>query len=168
MITQKMLKEKFHYDPESGVFTRLVSGANNKVKVGDIAGSPNLGYIRIWMDGRHYMAHRLAFLYMTGAFPEEQVDHINHIRNDNRWANLRAVTRLENSRNLKRPTRNTSGHIGVSWVEPRKKWTVNIRINGKLKHLGYFESLEDAVAARKVASREHGFHENHGQVCGQR
>ncbi len=93
-ITQAELVENLSYDPDSGVFRRKISNTR-AVKAGDIAGSQNgKGYLTMMVCGRVYKAHRLAFLYMTGSFPPEEVDHINGIRDDNRWACLRAVPAL--------------------------------------------------------------------------
>ena len=107
-ITQAELVENLSYDPDSGVFRRKISNTR-AVKAGDIAGSQNgKGYLTMMVCGRVYKAHRLAFLYMTGSFPPEEVDHINGIRDDNRWANLRAVSHVENSKNQKTPKSNTT------------------------------------------------------------
>lgn len=121
-LTQDELKELLHYDPDTGVFTWKVSPTNN-VKVGDVAGCryPE-GYIKVHFKGKPYRAHRLAFLYMTGEWPKDQVDHINHIRDDNRWRNLRDVSHQENHRNMTRQKNNTSGVTGVYWEKAKKKW----------------------------------------------
>ena len=164
-LTQEMLKENIHYEPKTGLFTRL-KAKSNSVKVGDIAGYINKvnGYRAIQINGKIYKAHRLAFLYMTGKFPTDEVDHINHSRDDNRFVNLRKVTRLENLRNQSMYSKNKSGFTGVCWHERDSKWVANIRINGKLKHLGYFKDIDEAIEARKEANIEHGFHGNHGTI----
>lgn len=162
-ITQERLKELFHYDPEMGVFTRLVRTAYS-VRVGDIAGYLNAhGYIIIRIEGKGHRAHRLAFLYMTGCLPEHQTDHINGIRDDNRWVNLRPVTHQENQKNRKKQSTNTSGVTGVYWHIYAKKWIARIKVNGKYKHLGGFNDLDEAVKARKVAEKKYNFHPNHGR-----
>jgi hypothetical protein len=162
MITQIQLKELFHYCPEFGLFTRLVRAAKC-TQVGDIAGGKNSGgYLDIMIYGRTYKSHRLAFLYMTGEFPPHDVDHINGVRDDNRWENLRAVTKSENSRNMKLRSTNTSGHVGVHWHNQKGKWEANYGINNKRYHLGCFADINDAIAARETVS--HLFHENHGRI----
>ena len=99
MLDQKTLKENLEYCPDTGNFTWLVS-KNNRVKAGAIASNINYyGYVRIGINGKQYGAHRLAFLWMTGEFPDE-CDHINHQRSDNRWENLRSVTSAENNLTL--------------------------------------------------------------------
>ena len=100
MLTQERLKQLLNYDPETGIFTRIISVSSNALK-GDIAGWINgHGYRQLSIDYKKYDCHRLAFLYMLGKLPNEEVDHINHIRSDNRWINLREVTRHENKKNL--------------------------------------------------------------------
>jgi len=100
---------------------------------------------------------------MTGAFPLDEVDHENHIKDDNRWLNLVAATHPENSRNQSLHKNNNSGYTGVHWSKDSNKWLSKIRINGKDTHLGSFDELEDAAEARKEAEVKYGFHENHGR-----
>lgn len=105
MLTQDRLKELMRYDEETGILTRRVSTSSN-ARAGDIAGSKDKdGYLVIRIDKKLYRAHRLAFLYVYGRFPEEFTDHINGIRDDNRISNLREVTRQENMQNQKKRTR---------------------------------------------------------------
>jgi len=131
---------------------------------GKIAGTVNNnGYVRINNFGKLYQAHRLAFLYMEGTYPDEQVDHIDHNRGNNKWSNLRPATHSENSRNLSLSSRNTSNIIGVYWYKGYQKWRAAIKINGKFKHIGYFSKKTDATKARKQAEIKYGFHANHGQ-----
>lgn len=160
-LTQSRLKELMHYNPDTGVFTRIVRTANC-IKVGDVAGSYSRGYLLIYIERKRYRANRLAFLYMTGSFPAAQTDHINHIRDDNRWVNLRAVTPSENTRNQSRRSNNLSGVNGVGWHQNKGKWHARIRLPNRLIHLGYFATLEEAATARQSANIKYGFHENHG------
>lgn len=165
MITQSRLKELFHYDLETGLFTRLVTIAHN-AKAGDIAGTVDSGgYIQIMVDGKRYQAHRLMWLWVTGEWPDE-VDHINHVKDDNRWINLREVSRVENCRNQSLPKNNTSGICGVYWYKASKKWMAYIRVSGKLIGLGLFENMLDAIEARKIAENKYKYHENHGKSVG--
>jgi hypothetical protein len=95
-LTQDRLRELLDYDPDTGIFTWMVNRRGGKAAVGVVAGSRNTdNYVSITVDGEEYLAHRLAFLYMTGAFPPKQVDHINTAKSDNRWCNLRACTSKE-------------------------------------------------------------------------
>lgn len=154
-ITQSRLKELLNYDPETGIFTWRVS-TNNRTPAGSVAGTlrPD-GYTSIMLDRRRHLAHRLAFLYLLGAWPVEHVDHMNGIRDDNRWVNLRPVTRSQNSHNIAGPgSQNTSGFLGVSWCKQRGKWESYIKLNSKKRHLGLFATREAAHAAY-LAAKDH-------------
>ena len=110
MITQARLKELLTYDPETGYFTRNVNvkGANAGERAGTITAK---GYIAIGIDRKHYLAHRLAFLYMTGEWPKELVDHKDTIKINNKWENLREATNSQNKRNVGARKTNKSGSI---------------------------------------------------------
>ena len=149
-LTAEYLRSVLHYSPETGVFTWKVS-TSNRVKVGDAAGSPDgHGYLRIMLQSRKYQAHRLAWLYVYGVWPKDQIDHVNRIRSDNRIANLRDVSHKQNNQNAGKHSCNTSGHPGVSWYKPSSKWVAQITHNYKHTHLGYFTDIEEAVSARKA------------------
>ena len=123
------------------------------------------GYWSGTICGHTVYAHRVAVAMMTGEWPTGQVDHINGVRGDNRWENLRVVSQVENSRNAARSSRNSSGVTGVSWNKASKKWAAYIYPSkGKRKFLGNFGSLEDAAKARKTAEKEHGYHPNHNRA----
>jgi hypothetical protein len=166
MVTQERLKELLHYDPETGVF--VWTARRSGVRVDSIAGcvyspSGTNEYRAIKVEGSQYQAHRLAWLYIYGNFPEDQIDHIDGDGLNNRISNLRDVTHQENGRNQKKPSTNTSGIIGVSWNAQENKWVAHIKINRKYKRLGGFLNKNDAKAARKKAEIYYGFHENHGR-----
>ena len=163
MLTQERLKELLHYDPETGGFTRLVGRSG--CQVGVIKNKPNSGhgYISITIDQKSYLTHRLAWLYVYGRFPPEQIDHINHDRVDNRITNLREATHHENQKNRAKNPRNTSGVVGVSWNKAVGVWQAMINVNRKQKYLGTFKNKEDAIAAREAANIKYGFHDNHGK-----
>ena len=109
MFTQQELKRQLHYNPETGVFTWLVSN-NNRIRVGDKAGAVSSGksYCRIKINGKSYGAHRLAFFYMHGEFPLKDVDHVDGNGLNNKWLNLRQVTHQENQKNQRLRKDNTS------------------------------------------------------------
>lgn len=111
---------------------------------------------------QHYRAHRVIWALATGVWPKEQIDHIDHDRQNNCWDNLREATNQENQQNQTRRKDNISGICGVGWHKQTQKWQANIRINGRLNHLGLFLDKNDAGVARKVAETKHGFHKNHG------
>lgn len=161
MITQALLKEVLKYNPKTGIFMWIKQ--RGRASIGDIAGCNKLGYIEIRVYGKKYKAHNLAFLYMTGKFPAGECDHINHIKNDNTWSNLRDVTHQNNKRNVKLLKTNSSGIVGVKFHKRDKKWMVYIGHDGKQLHLGNFDNIFDAAACRIKASRKYGYHENHGR-----
>jgi hypothetical protein len=161
-MTQDELKEQLHYSPNTGMFTRLKTF--RAVKKGDIAGCldpTRHGYIRIGVCGKYKDAHRLAFLYMWGYIPEEEIDHINHITSDNRWKNLRVVSHHTNGKNQRKYTSNSSGVTGVR-LRSSGKWRARIYHKGSHIDLGTFSTFEAACSARKQAEEFYKFHENHG------
>lgn len=157
MLTQQRLKELLYYDPETGIFTRLVGRSGPRARAGDVAGCDNgKGYIRIYVDGKPYKAHRLAWFYMHGEWPEE-IDHRNGERADNRLSNLRPVTRQQNNLNQSIYRSNTSGLKGVSFYKATGKWKAQIQVNGRKIGLGYYQTKEQAHQAYVAAARElHG------------
>jgi hypothetical protein len=162
-ITQEKLKELFKYNPDTGVLLNKVHRSSN-AKVGQRSGTLNLnGYRQIFLYNRCHKEHRLIWLYVTGSWPEQMIDHINGDKSDNRLCNLRDVSRHQNSRNAKRGSANKSGVVGVSFHALHKKWQANIKVNGKLLHLGSECGFFEAVCLRKSAERRYGFHKNHGR-----
>jgi hypothetical protein len=152
-LTQARLKELLHYDPETGVFTWR-EFRRGKAVAGSVAGSLNpTGYIHIYVDNNPYKAHRLAWLYTNGAWPEKFIDHINGVRDDNRLCNLRAVTNQENVCNIKNArSDSTTGLLGVG--ARRNKFVATVRHKGQRFFLGYFDTAEEAYAAYLVKKRE--------------
>jgi len=167
-LSAKRARQLINYDPEDGSFTW--NQGRGGMKPGEKASyifeskpdQPGGGntYRRIAIDGTSYMAHRLAFLVQTGEWPNE-IDHIDGDGLNNKWSNLREVSRSGNCKNRKRRTDNTSGYTGISWHKVTEKWQAGISVNGERKYLGLYENLDDAVEARKRAERECGFHPNH-------
>ena len=159
-ISQKELKEFLVYCPDTGIFTWAKS--RRGVNKDDIAGTlSDQGYIKIALMYKKYRAHHLAFLYMTGSFPPNQVDHINRIRDDNRWNNLRLATAKINARNRGKAKNNKSSTTGVNWCNTYQKWRVTI---GKTPtHVGYFKTQFSAVYARHYAELLGGYHPTHGK-----
>ena len=159
-LTQEILKSLIKYIPETGEFFWRVrkGGMMPNSRCGAIKGS---GYLYIHIDGKSYVASRLAHLYMVGTFPDSN-DHINHIKDDDRWENLRNVPFKDNLKNKSLDKRNKSGTTGVYWRNSTKKWLVSICINRKLKHIGCYDNLSKAICVRKTAEKKYGFHKNHG------
>jgi len=153
MLTQERLKEVLDYNPETGVFVWRVS--KGPCKAGSVAGNAHItGYVLIAIDGKKHRAHRLAWLYVHGVWPDKDIDHINRIRTDNRIANLRDVSKSENQWNSSARCDNTSGYLGVCWHKQRSKWHAQIRVCEKRLHLGYFNTLEAANAAYMAAKEK--------------
>lgn len=146
-LSAERLRELLHYNPETGDLTWITDLTNN-VRAGDRAGTRNSKkYLQIRVGKRFYQAHRLAWLYMTGEWPAHHIDHINCIRDDNRWCNLRPASRTQNLANTKRYLNNTSGFKGVSFHRPSQKWLAQIRANNVFHYLGIYKTPEEAHAA---------------------
>lgn len=154
MLTQERLKELLHYNPDTGVFTRNTSG--RRWKAGETSGCLlNTGYIAIRMDKKNYQAHRLAWLYIHGRLPDNEIDHINGVRSSNGILNLREASRSENSQNRRGPiSKNVSGYLGVRFAAERNKYVATIGIDGKYTFLGRFDTAIEASCAYLAAKRE--------------
>lgn len=160
-VTAELVRAALKYSKLTGVFTWSTSSPRGKC--GERAGYVHAnGYVRIGLFGRKYPAHRLAWLHATGGWPEGQIDHINGIRSDNRLSNLRVVSCQENCKNLKIKATNLSGVLGVSWCRGNELWRARIKVDGRDRHLGYFQELEAARSARRLAEEQFGYHKNHG------
>lgn len=172
---QALLRQLLHYEPETGklfwkprdsAFFASQKSCNNwnSQRSGKEAFAfiDDRGYCVSCILGRKFSAHRIIWKLVYGDDPRD-IDHINGDRSDNRVSNLRSVSRLTNCRNKKLQSNNTHGHIGVYLEKEKGLWRAQIRISGVLKGLGRFKDFNDAVAARKAAEIEYGFHRNHGQ-----
>lgn len=156
-VSHERLLELFHYDPETGIFTRRIT-TRGRAQAGAIAGSPHgAGYLRININHRDYLCHRLAWFYMTGEdIPEGyEIDHINNRRDDNRWCNLRLATSSQNKCNSVRKGRALPK--GVSFHSDTGRYVAQISINGEPLFLGRFDSPIDAAKAYAFAANDlHG------------
>ncbi len=154
MINVARLRELMTYDPETGEF--MFVKRRGYRKAGEKAGSITaFGYWRIRIDGKEYPAHRLAWLYVHGVWPENDLDHINLDKLDNRMTNLRIATPAQNNANQPLTIRNSSGFKGATWHKRCQKWQAAIKVSGKNIHLGLFESAEAAHDAYIKAAKEH-------------
>lgn len=145
-ITAEELRLRFHYNPETGIFTRKMS-FNYRHPVGSVAGTLHaLGYIIIGIDGRYYKAHRLAWLYVHGEWPTLEIDHLNRVKHDNRIGNLEPKTRSANVFNcVNARINNTVGYLGVT---PRgNRFIARLRVDGAERYLGIYKTPEEASAA---------------------
>ncbi|RUR52709.1 HNH endonuclease [Vreelandella populi] len=177
-ITQELIKELLHYDPETGIFTWKARDPENypvKSRVhnwnsqhaGKRAGSvkyASSGYCArlIVIFYKKYYEHRLAWLYMHGKWPAHPIDHIDGDATNNAFSNLRNGE-VVNMRNMSRPITNTSGVSGVSFCKITSRWRALVFIEGKRHDLGRHDSVEEA--AEKVAAFRgiHGFSSRHGK-----
>lgn len=149
-MVQSYLKSILHYNPETGLFTRLVRKGNHKV--GSTAGTPANGYVQIRIDNVGYLGHRLAWLYMTGALPTVQIDHRDLNRSNNIWTNLREATSGQNHQNRTKNCNNKSGYLGAS-PHPNyaEKFVAHIKVNRINHYLGCFNTAQEAHEAYKQA-----------------
>ncbi len=151
-ITADELRSILHYDPETGIFTRIRSPHQHRI--GKVVGTPDKdGYLQASVKSKLYSLHRLAWLYIYGTRPKNQIDHINRNRTDNRISNLRDVTNQQNMCNAGTYNTNTSGRAGVYWDKRDSRWRACIVNKGKYLSLGYFKTFDEAVAARAAAEK---------------
>lgn len=152
-FTAFQLREMFEYNPEEGVFSRKVSTNGRYGRAGAVRKSfDKKGYVVVGINGCRYFAHRLAWLYMVGAWPEHMIDHINGVKSDNRFVNLRDVSGFINQQNKHGATNsNALGILGVCRVKNR--FHSAIWVEGKSKRLGSYKTVEEAQEAYLLAKR---------------
>jgi len=150
MITQERVKELLCYK-DGSLFWRVRRG---KMRAGSMAGTRhNRGYLQVAVDNKLYLAHRIVFLYHFGYIPENEVDHIDRNRLNNKIENLREASRSCNSRNSTQQSRTSAGVKGITWYKPTQKWQARITVHGTLKCLGYYSDFTEAVAHRLAAEQ---------------
>lgn len=172
----ELLRELIAYDPDTGLMVwkereprHFASGSAKRCTLWNrrYAGNPALacvskdGYGRGYIASSMCLAHRVAYAIYHGVDPDFEIDHINGVSTDNRIENLRRSDPTTNNRNLAAPKNNTSGAVGVNYIPAR--WKASISVDNKPVHLGYFETFEEALQARKAGERKYGYHENHGR-----
>lgn len=174
-VTTQLVREFLTYDPETGVFVWRHRALDhfksehewkrwNTRYATKLAGAwTDKAYLVIKIFRQDIRAHRLAWKYMTGDWPKGEIDHIDGNTRNNKWANLRDVSKAENQKNQKTASNNTSGALGVAWHKQRQKWCAVIISDNRRYWLGLFDEKADAIAARKAAEQRFGFHENHGR-----
>ena len=174
-ITQHVIAEALIYDAQTGALfwkdrpeRHFADAVNCRAWNSKFAGKSAFftktlnGYRMGTLFGRRLLAHRVIWVLVNGVEPD-QIDHINGVRYDNRIVNLRNVSFTENAQNHKRHCCNKSGVVGVSIYKRHKKWRANIGYGPTYRHLGFFDSFDDAVAARREAEKHLGYHPNHGR-----
>lgn len=174
-LTVEDVRELLYYTPETGKFfwkerPRKYFDTDNRqafwnrlyAKKETMCSDRDHGYKQGTILGGNYKAHRLAWFYCYGYWPES-LDHINGDPADNRIANLREVDQSENVKNMGRTHNNKTGISGVYWCNDRNKWTSRISVGNKTKFLGRYDDFFEACCARKSADVKYKFHENHGR-----
>lgn len=162
MTTQQRLKELLTYNPNTGDFIRNKVCSPRQQK-GDVAGTIKKGYVSIKIDYKDYKAHRLAWLYMTGEWPEYEIDHIDEVKSNNRWSNLREATRSQNAA-ARTSSSNSAGLRGVEQISSGK-WRASLFVNRTRIYIGTFLTKEDAHKAY-IEEKEKRFGEfsNEGKI----
>ncbi len=155
MLTLEELKYNLDYNSDAGVFTRLVSNTG-AVKVGDVAGwvQPN-GYTYIRVLSKAYLAHRLAWFYVNGVWPSDEIDHIDGVRGNNAILNLRECDKFQNQCNTLPRKDSLCKSKGVDFMKLKGKFRARIRVRGKDIHLGIFDTEEEASLSYQVASKKY-------------
>lgn len=154
MITADQLRGAINYDPETGILTWKKRGPHSKCEGTRVGSTHSCGYIEASILKKRMFAHQAAWLYMTGEWPTHQIDHINGVRKDNRWENLRAATQQNNSANMRRRSNNKSGFKGVA-KNKRGKFIAYIHVNGKTNYLGSYSTAADAHESYASAAHAH-------------
>lgn len=154
-LTLERAKQILSYNRETGEFIRIKTNSY-KIKPGSKAGGINtIGYVQIGIDGKIYLAHRIAWLFEYGEWPEFEIDHANGLRSDNRIINLREAKHHENICNRPKQINNTSGYKNVSWSKTMDQWMVRINFNKKSIIVGYFKDINDAINASFEARKKY-------------
>lgn len=155
-LTRARLREVLKYDPDTGWFTWLVR-TSIRTAVGQRAGTRHkFGYRLIYVDSVRYREQHLAWFYMYGYWPKNQLDHINRVRDDNRWCNLRAATASQNRANSAVRSQSKLGVKGVQQMRSGR-YRANVRDHGVYVCLGTYDTIEEAVAVHTARHRElHG------------
>ena len=173
-ITQEYARECLNYDPETGIFrwkkrpihhfpsTHSANQSNSHFEDKQAGSIDKIGYLVIVLSQKRHKAHRLAWLMINGNMPKSCIDHVNGVKTDNRFMNLREATVSQNSRNSKLRSSNSSGHKGVTWSNDRNKWIGRVMIDGKT-HQKRFDHIEEASSwCKKMRTTHHSEFANHG------
>lgn len=159
-LTQALLHKFYNYDAATGVLTHRLP--QHGKEIGDAIGSlANTGYLAMAINNTDYLVHRIIWMYVHGYMPE-QVDHIDHVKTNNALNNLREVTNTINSKNASVSKNSATRVNGVSFNKARNKYRAYVTVNRKQINLGSFDTLDEAIEARRKADNEHDFHTNHG------
>jgi hypothetical protein len=184
MISVELLHKLLSYNPDTGYMKwkpmtpdvaeelgKSKSGMNifnSKFANKELSDTKYKGYLKVSIryqgEKKTCFQHRVAWALHNNEWPDDDMDHINGIRTDNRIENLRVVTLTENQRNQAISSRNTSGHMGVCWQKRTKSWRARISENNKSINLGHYKDKDEAIRVRKLAEIKYGYHPNHGRI----
>jgi len=160
-MNKETLIEMFEY--KKGKLYNKYTRNPRALQYSEIGSKHHSGYRQVQISGKLYMVHRLIWIIYNDEIPSGmEIDHINHIRDDNRLINLRLVTRQDNRRNQKLTARNTSGTMGVYLIKKSNRWCAQIKVDGKVIYLGTYSIKKEAIEVRKKAETTYGFYKNHG------
>jgi hypothetical protein len=165
----EVLVKTLEYDIDTGIFTNKIT-RSNCAKVGEVAGNTDstdpTKYSEVWLNGKHYPAHRLAWFYCFKEWPSNYLDHIDGNKSNNALNNLRECTGTENSYNVKVRKDNSVGYKGVSLDRRTGRYRAYITVDKKQKSLGYYNTPEEASKAYIDAAKElHGTFYNENTIC---
>lgn len=149
-----VLKSLLRYEPDTGLIYWVAKG-KGMIKKKAAGTKLHSGYLGICIGPKRWQSHRIAWALHTGAWPKDQIDHINGIKTDNRACNLREATNSQNGKNLGISKANKSGIKGVSFETYTGRWKATIRVDGKSISIGRFDSIENAAKARKLAEQQY-------------
>lgn len=155
MLQHEQARARFAYQPETGIFTRKQDARH--LRAGSVVtGTLSHGYVRIWIDGKQVSAHRLAWLWMTGHWPTQDIDHVDGNRSNNAWWNLRQVDRSTNLENIRAPKSNnrSTGLLGAYRSPSPGRFVSRIKVRGVNRNLGSFATAIEAHEAYIAAKRE--------------
>ena len=162
-LKRNTLNKMFNYDGDSGKLYHAYDKRGNALKGVEAGWLTNNGYREVQIHLKTYKVHRVIYTMMLGEVKKQlHIDHINHIRDDNRLENLRLVLPNQNMKNKSEYKNNSSGVVGVHWNKKSKNWVARINIKGERKSLGSYLKFTDALDARKNAEVLYGYHKNHG------
>jgi hypothetical protein len=175
-LTPRIVREFLNYNPKTGALTwkprdKKWFKDEHCQKVWNVQNANKPAFTTTAADGRRsgrifnkgYLAHRVIWLWMTGCWPDPEVDHKNHDAGDNRWENLHEVNHVKNLRNQTLSRANTTGHCGVVWYKRGQTYQAQIKVDQQLIYLGRFVAIEDAISARQAAEMHYGFSPSHGK-----
>ena len=151
MTLEEYIKDNFHYNPETGDLWRK---CKNYYRLCDTINKTSENYFRVQVLKKRYFVHRICWFLYYCIWPDDQIDHVNGITNDNRIDNLREATASQNQMNAKLSSNNTSGYKGVVYIHDRQKWRAQITLNNKMIYIGIFSTKEAAFEAYKNKAQQ--------------